>query len=170
MFGTYRVPRPGAHSPETRTPVPGGMMGEPEASAGGDTGSDLLAEVWDRLEPILESFERALSRGERPALQDFLPEVEPAARPTLLAELAHAELEFRLKAGEPARVEDYLARHPELRANTAVLLDLIRAEYLARRQREPALGPAEYETRFPKHAPALAGLLAAIPAPPGSGR
>jgi serine/threonine protein kinase len=136
-----------------------------ERSAGDGAGLDLRTEFWNRLEPILELFERALSRGERPALEAFLPALRPAERRALLAELAHAELEFRLKAAEPARVEDYLTRYPELRSDPDVLEGLIRAEYRVRRQREHGLGCAEYEARFPKHGAGWATLLAEVPGP-----
>jgi WD40 repeat protein/serine/threonine protein kinase len=139
------------------------MMGNREASAGTGSGLDLRSEAWNRLEPILELFERALSRGERPALDAFLPALEASERGALLAELAYADLEFRLKAAEPARVEDYLTRYPELRSNPDVLLGLIRTEYRVRRQREPALFPAEYQGRFPAYGAALATLLAETP-------
>src|SRR5262249_15138794 len=68
-------------------------------------------------------------------------------------------------AAAPARVEDYLTRYPELRSDPDVLQGLIRAEYRVRRQREPALGCAEYEARFPEHGAAWATLLAEAPGP-----
>ena len=46
-------------------------------------------------------------------IEDHLP-VDPQLRLSALTELVHAELEFRLKRGEPARVEDYLRRFPDL--------------------------------------------------------
>jgi WD40 repeat protein/serine/threonine protein kinase len=118
----------------------------------------LHSEAWDRLEPILELFERALSRGERPALDDFVPALDPLERQALLAELAHADLEYRLEAGEIARVEDYLKRFGELRSSPEILLDLIQTEYQTRRLHEPGLGPAEYELRFPDQGEALTNL------------
>jgi tetratricopeptide (TPR) repeat protein/tRNA A-37 threonylcarbamoyl transferase component Bud32 len=130
-----------------------------EATAGDGVSLNLRTEFWNRLEPILELFERALSRGERPALEAFVPALPPAERRALLAELAHAELEFRLKAAEPARVEDYLTRYHELRSDPGVLLSLIRAEYRVRRQREPALQCAEYEARFPEQGAAWGSVL-----------
>jgi hypothetical protein len=41
----------------------------------------------------------------------------------VLLELVHIELELRLKAGEAARVEAYLARCPELAGDRAVTLE-----------------------------------------------
>jgi serine/threonine protein kinase/Flp pilus assembly protein TadD len=69
--------------------------------------------------------------------------------------LVHAELECRLKAGEPARVEEYLRRYPALGDVRETVLALVVAEYEFRHRREPALDPAEYDRRFPS----LAGEL-----------
>jgi formylglycine-generating enzyme required for sulfatase activity/tRNA A-37 threonylcarbamoyl transferase component Bud32 len=61
------------------------------------------------------------------------------------------DLEQRLKAGEAARVEDYLPRYPELAGSPAVVLGLAHAEYLRRRKAEPALDLEEYRRRFPQY-------------------
>jgi hypothetical protein len=62
-------------------------------------------------EEIIEQFETALGRGERPAIETYLNRCA-GDRTLLLPELVHAELEHRLKRGEPARVEEYLGRFP----------------------------------------------------------
>jgi eukaryotic-like serine/threonine-protein kinase len=153
------------HYGNAGTPGPPILKGE--AAVG--SASDLRNEAWERLEPILELFELALSRGERPALDAFLPALEPAERRVLLGELAHADLEYRLKAAEPARVEDYLTRYPELRSSADILLGLIGAEFRVRRQREPALSHSEFLTRFPEHQANLVRYLS-MPAPTGLGK
>jgi tetratricopeptide (TPR) repeat protein len=84
---------------------------------------DLPPEVWARLEQILNRFEDAWQRGERPALEDYLAEVD-AERAALLRELVHIDLELRRRAGEPAHSEDYLARFPELSEDTEVIAAL----------------------------------------------
>jgi tetratricopeptide (TPR) repeat protein/tRNA A-37 threonylcarbamoyl transferase component Bud32 len=109
----------------------------------------LPPEAWARLEPILDRFENAWKRGEPPALEDFLT-YTGAERRALLIELVHEDLEYRLKAGEQVRVESYLERFPELRSERPVALDLIAAEYVLRRRREPNLAPEEYLQRFPE--------------------
>jgi WD40 repeat protein len=107
------------------------------------------------VDQALERFEAAWQRGERPAIEDYLG--GPAdERLALLAELVHAELELRLKAGEPARVEDYLGRFPELRADAEVLLGLIEAEWRLRLRRGESAELSEYAIRFPEQAAALA--------------
>jgi len=53
----------------------------------------------------------------------------------LLRELVHIDLEYRLKAGEPARVANYLAKYPALQAERGDLDELETAEF------DQALGP-----------------------------
>jgi hypothetical protein len=77
-------------------------------------------EVRTRLESLLEQFENAWQRGQRPNLDDYLRVPEPE-RHALLIELVLRDLEFRLQAGEAARVEEYLCRYPELQTDTAAL-------------------------------------------------
>ncbi len=110
--------------------------------------------VWDRLEEVLERFEAAWHRGERPCIDDFLTPAQPECG-ALLIELAHAELELRLKAGETARVEEYLRRYPELGQDPAVVLELAVAEYGLRCRAGEAVTVDEYLARFPAHAEAL---------------
>src|SRR4051812_47734429 len=56
-----------------------------------------------RHEDLILRFERAWQTGPQPALDDYLG-ADPA--PDLLVELVHIDLEFRLKAGSPARAAD----------------------------------------------------------------
>src|SRR5262245_36933504 len=65
--------------------------------------------------PGASPFEAAWRAGQRPRIDDHLP-ASGANRQALLAELVLTDLEYRLKAGEPARVEEYLRRYPELAA------------------------------------------------------
>src|SRR5882724_3863017 len=88
---------------------------------------------WPALKDAVRRFENAWREGQRPRIDDELP-VDPSLRSRVLIELVHIDLELRLKAGEAARVEEYLARYPEL-AGQAVLLDMIAAEHEIRRRR-----------------------------------
>src|SRR6516165_8561151 len=115
-------------------------------------------EVWDQLQQILERFEDAWRRGERPNLDDYLPE-GGAHRRVFVIELVHEDLEYRLAAGEAVRVETYLERYPELRDDPGAALSLIAAEYDQRRQRGEACAPEEYRQRFPQFGPDLARHL-----------
>lgn len=100
------------------------------------------------LELLIRSFEIDWRRGHRPLIDDYLPAGDRDRR-AVLVELVHADLELRLRAGEPARVEEYLARYPELVGESKEVLDLIAAECNLRREREPELSPLAYQERFP---------------------
>ena len=73
---------------------------------------------WPALEGVIKRFEEAWRRGLHPVIEDYLPDDEELRR-ALLIELVHTELELRLKLKEPARVEEYLARYPELAGKSA---------------------------------------------------
>ncbi len=78
----------------------------------------------------VEDFQHSLQGGSPSPLEQFLP--EGAKRLAVLVELVHVELEFRLKRGEPARVEEYLARYPELGSQPVAVRDLFAAEFRLR--------------------------------------
>jgi serine/threonine protein kinase/tetratricopeptide (TPR) repeat protein len=85
-------------------------------------------------------FEDAWRRGERPALDDYLPAGE-ALRRAALPEFVHTDLEYRWRAGAPAPLETYFRRFPELEADTEVVRGLIRSEFELRQEHGPG-GPA----------------------------
>jgi serine/threonine protein kinase/formylglycine-generating enzyme required for sulfatase activity len=103
----------------------------------------------DTLLRLMDDYEIAWSSGQRPDLDAFLPPAEPE-RHAALKELAAIDLEHRLKAGEAARVEEYLSRYPTLAVDPAALLALIAVEQVQRRRREPTLDLEEYSQRFPE--------------------
>jgi hypothetical protein len=70
--------------------------------------SSLLAEDRLALQEAVTRFDDAWRRAPRPGIDDYLPIAEPL-RSRVLIELVHIDLELRLKAGETARVEDYLS-------------------------------------------------------------
>jgi serine/threonine-protein kinase len=114
------------------------------------------------LDEVVNRYQDAWRAGARDDLVAYLPS-DSALRQPALAELALAELEWRLRAGEAARAEEYLQRYPELAADTAIAASLVVAEYRLRRHREPDLDPAEYARRFPDQA----AFMSTLQAPPG---
>lgn len=114
---------------------------------------------WSALMAAVTSFEQAW-RERRPAIEEFLTGADKERVP-LLIELVHVELEFRLKDGEPARVEEYLARFPEL-AEEQMAVDLIAAEFELRRRSEPNLALSSYLERFPKYRSKLPARIASV--------
>src|SRR6266567_96718 len=109
-----------------------------------------LAEDWLALKDAVKRFEHAWRQAPRPGIDDYLP-IGDSQRFRVLIELVHIDLELRLKAGETARVEEYLARYPELTSDRSVALELIAAEHELRRRREPGLALDEYLQRFPQY-------------------
>src|SRR4051794_40646434 len=116
-------------------------------------------ERWSSLEGPIKQFVQAWREGRRPAIEDYLPTGGPWRSP-LLVELAHTELELRIKAGEPARAEEYLARYPALAEDRAGAVSLIAAEHDLRRRAEPELDLDEYLRRFPHYGADLSERIA----------
>ena len=77
-------------------------------------------EIGGPLDTILERFEAAWAEGTPPDIDYFLREAG-ALRLPMLRELVQIDLERRLKNGEPARVEAYLKRYPELSREESVM-------------------------------------------------
>src|SRR4051812_20422107 len=114
---------------------------------------------WARLEPIIDRFEEACWRGPWPIIDDYLPG-DDRDRRALLVELVHADLEFRLKAGEPASARAYLDRYRELSDDPQTAQELIarEAELLPLRPPAPASRPAS--SRPPEASPSMLGRFA----------
>jgi tetratricopeptide (TPR) repeat protein len=125
---------------------------------------EVASAVWAEGERLIGRFEAAWRQGPPPRLKDYLPADGPL-RPLVLLELVHTDLEFRLRAGEPARVEEYLARFPDLQ-HSAGLPGLIAAEYRLRCRREAGATREEYLQRFPAQRDALASCFAGLPPAP----
>lgn len=127
-------------------------------------GSDCAESTWAlseqaaQREQIVARFEEAWARDQSTSIDEYLCG-ECAERTTLLVELVHVELELRLKAGQPVRVEEYLTRYPELGRRAETVVSLLRTEYEQRRRHEPGLSLEEYLRRFPKHKDALSQCL-----------
>ncbi|HEY3394222.1 MAG TPA: protein kinase [Lacipirellulaceae bacterium] len=109
-----------------------------------------LAEDWLALKDAVKRFENACRQGPYHEIDDYLPIRDPL-RFRVLIELVHIDLELRLKAGQAARVEDYLARYPQLTDDRAITLGLIAAEHRLRRRWEKDLSLNEYLQRFPQY-------------------
>jgi len=127
---------------------------------------DLPGAQWIECERHFRRFEAAWQGGAVPALEDFLPVEQGEFRETVMRELVHLDLEFRLRAGLGARVEDYLSRYPQLRDSQEILLELIEEEYALRQETDGELSPTEYAVRFPPLAVELSRRLSGVqPAP-----
>jgi serine/threonine protein kinase len=108
---------------------------------------------------LLGRFDSLWQKQQRPAIDAFLAECPREQRLAVLVELIHSELEYRLRAGEAARVEEYLARYPELVARPEVVADLVAAEFRQRYRHDPSHATDEYQQRFPEQSPLLDRLM-----------
>src|SRR5262245_1712050 len=101
---------------------------------------------------LLSRFEHGWQGGAPPDLDAFLG-ASPGRPSGVLADLVCIDLEYRLKRGEAVRVEDYLARYPELAAG-GHLADLAAWEFELRQRRGQG-AVDEYLARFPTVGPDL---------------
>ncbi len=114
----------------------------------------------EQLTQVLSRFERAWGADGPPDLGSFLPPGDHPDRLEALVELAHIDLERRLKGGLPARAEQYPERFPELARRPDAVRDLLLAELRFRRA-HPLPGPGPGGEAGLYTAPATAGRPAA---------
>src|SRR5262245_14900352 len=114
------------------------------------TPKELPAEFDD----IIRRFEKAWQSENRPDIQSYLPAPLPG-NTRLLFELVHVDLDLRLRTGESAIVEHYLARFPLLERDRDAVLELIVTEYALRRHWQGVAAPEEYLLRFPQYSEEL---------------
>src|SRR5262249_7001690 len=136
-------PRRGHNNCHTAAPPRGSHMTAPENGSVGRTAP----------EHVLDRFEQARRSREPPCIEDFLTPSSAQCSRVLLVELVRTDLEHRLKIGQPARVEDYLARFPELGRTVDDLIELVVAEYRFRGRLGQQPSTDEYLQRFPHHHP-----------------
>ena len=120
-----------------------------EARINSESQRPLTSGEWARCESLIKAFEQAWRGNDVPAIDEFL-QVDGPERLALLVELVHADIEFRLKAGEPVRVEKYLSRYPELSGDGQIVTELAATEYELRQRRQDSTTVEEYQQRFPK--------------------
>src|SRR5689334_15079666 len=95
---------------------------------------DLQDNDWLERERCCRRFEAAWQEAARPDLEAYLPVPEGPFRNSVLGELVHLDLEFRLRSGEEVRVEEYLRRYPQLEKAPEVILELIEEEFSLRQE------------------------------------
>ncbi len=101
----------------------------------------LIREELAQVHELVQRFEDAWLRGDRPALADYLPAAAGPRRAALL-ELVHTALEFQIKAGETTGLGAYLDRFPELADDHRAVLELAAQEYELRQRVSRTAAPA----------------------------
>src|SRR5437870_13726007 len=86
----------------------------------------------------LSEYAQTLEDDPATRIEAFLSD-RPIEYRSQLAGLIAIEMRHRRANGDACLIESYLARFPELHSDTEQLLDLIYAEYCARRQRGEAV-------------------------------
>jgi eukaryotic-like serine/threonine-protein kinase len=78
---------------------------------------DLPAPLLRHAEGVCRRFEAAWKAGQRPRIEDHLCEAPEPERRALLPELIEIEVEYRQRAGEAPRAEEFHGRFPDLDAD-----------------------------------------------------
>jgi predicted Ser/Thr protein kinase len=113
-----------------------------------------------QLESLASQFGQSWDEKRLAAAMRKLPADSPLRRPALI-EMIKIDLERRRRAGQKARVESYLKYFPELGTADDLPVDLLFAEYQARRQSGAEPDLADYARRFPRQAEELRRMVGA---------
>ncbi|QEG30069.1 Serine/threonine-protein kinase PknF [Gemmata obscuriglobus] len=103
----------------------------------------------NRLTARADRFQHALVNGGVTDFAEFLDGLVGGERLKLLTELVARELRHRWAGGERPRIEEYLARFPELAPGGAAPPALIIEEYRCRIQAGEPPDPLQFRDRFP---------------------
>jgi serine/threonine protein kinase/Tfp pilus assembly protein PilF len=93
------------------------------------------------------------------AASEPAPSNGDASAVTALAEQLAEDMVRRWRAGEYPRVEDYLKRHPELRAHPEAAIELVYEEICQREAHGRRVRPSDFLRRFPQWGAQLEVLL-----------
>jgi hypothetical protein len=99
------------------------------------SGAEGLLAAAQAVDALCDRYEDALRRGAAGPLDGWLP--AGPERAAALAELVCLEFEYRLRAGEAVRADEYYRRYPELLADAALAARLRSAERRLGRRRKP---------------------------------
>jgi hypothetical protein len=128
---------------------------------------NLTAPEWERLQDLLDRYERAWNEAGPEQLLDFkdyLPPTEDALRSAALQELIKTDLEIRWRRGQTVRIESYLQEFPELGVE-GTLAPLIYEEFRVRQLHGDKPPVESYEIRFPEQFVELKRLVQEQPLP-----
>ncbi len=79
-----------------------------------ESGATSARRLWRNVDEPASRFEAAWKRGEVPEIESLLAACPTEHRLNLLCELVALDIEYRRARGEPAALEDYFGRFPEL--------------------------------------------------------
>lgn len=115
---------------------------------------------------LIDRLIAAWEAGAPVSLGELLP---PDPTASMIADVACQEVALKLRAGQPVRVADYLARYPQVATANELVVYLLEAEVLGRKKHGPPPTLDEYAREFPHLLAELERLFgAAQPAVPPS--
>jgi tetratricopeptide (TPR) repeat protein/tRNA A-37 threonylcarbamoyl transferase component Bud32 len=129
-----------------------------------ESGQPSSLERFSRHVALFDKFESAWEAGAPLEIESVVGGVEADERLSLLLELVQIDLARRIKSGDPARLEMYFCRFPELIARADAFAELVVAEFVLRSRNEPKLAPADYVQRFPQWQDVIEAALRLAPA------
>ena len=103
---------------------------------------------WPDVNEVVESFESAWARDGSAEVAGFAPPTDHPDHLAILCELVRVDLELNWERGRPRRLEEYLARFPQLSADPELLHAMAFEEYRLRLQAGEDPTPDEYLERF----------------------
>ena len=126
--------------------------------------ANLDDENWNRLQEIVERFEKDCSLSYPRSFAAYLPAATEPLHACVLEELVRTDLELRWRRRRGVLIEHYLQRYPEL-STTGCLPTLLRDEYGIRHRMGDKPDLTEYESRFPQFFAQLLDLATTVEAP-----
>ena len=113
----------------------------------------------EQIDALADDFEVECRAGRPPKIEGYLQRVGVNDRSSLLTDLVKLDLEYRLRAGEPKRVEQFLSQHQSLSDRAETIVELIALEYRVRQDRAERVVLAEFLERFPELRDRLLAVL-----------
>jgi serine/threonine-protein kinase len=107
---------------------------------------------------VADSLWQAWRQGQRPDVDAVLAQAGHLT-PDQVAAALRVDQRERWQTGEPVPAENYLGRHPQVRADREAAVDLIFSEFVLRERLGERPGPDEYLRRFPEYADVLGPQL-----------
>lgn len=125
---------------------------------------DSTPDQFDTFDPLLDAvcdeFEAVWKSGVTPKIADFVRDVLPEKKRTLLVELVAIDMEYRAKSETSVlRLEDYVQQHEQLGPLDALPIDLVLQEFEMRSTASDQLNIEEYVERFGSRNGALSSTL-----------
>lgn len=121
--------------------------------------ASLSAAEYEKVEAMLFEFDQSWQPDALLQRVRELPSEGATLRQVVLVELVKIDLERHWKSANQANVEDYLAQFPELVGDDAVAIELLHAEYEARRRSQAPVDSSDFQRRFPRLANQLERLI-----------